>query len=186
MAKQIDMISMMDAWEQGGMPLADEIDLFQAIEDQGLTDQLQGMYGRHGHQLMDAGLVRPRVVPRHARMWHDDHKGGTLGRVYGGNPNLVHIADGTRKLAGLRIKNYTDNLMRMLADESNTGADTRGKRLCPGCYMVALFNAAIHLADANGQSRRELGNTMGQAFALLSAHPQDGLTEEIDVLIDPE
>jgi hypothetical protein len=50
--------------------------------------------------------------------------------------------------------------------------------------MIALFNAAIHMADANGQSRTELARTMSHAFNRLAAEPESGLSEEIKVILD--
>jgi hypothetical protein len=52
--------------------------------------------------------------------------------------------------------------------------------------MVALFDAAVTLAQRNGQSLTELAATMGLAFAKLAANPGSGLTEEIEVILDPE
>lgn len=107
---------------------------------------------------------------------------GTQGRVYGGDANLVHIADGTRKDVGKAVAEYLEDemLTRAFAAGQHTGT------LCPGCYMIALFNAAIHLAEANGQSITELGNTMSKAFAKLAEKPASGLTEEIEVILDDD
>lgn len=110
---------------------------------------------------------------------------GTGGRVYGGDCGLVHIADGTRRDVGSIIAQFADDEIRLRSHEAGNERaflDT----LCPGCYMIALFNAAIHLANENGQSISELGNTMSAAFAKLANHPADGLTEEIEVLLDPD
>ncbi len=101
-------------------------------------------------------------------------------RIYGGDPKYVHIPDGQRKAVGANISRLLDREMRSRARASY---DTP---LCPGCYMVALVNAAVLLADANGQSRSELGRSMSQAFAKLAADPAKGLTEEIEVILDPE
>ena len=103
-------------------------------------------------------------------------------RVYGGVCDYVHIADKTRKLMGQRVASYVDRTMRELAKAE--GKQTEGKLICPGCSMIALFNAAIALADDNGQSRAELGRTMAQAFAKLASDPASGMTEEIEVLLD--
>jgi hypothetical protein len=101
-------------------------------------------------------------------------------RVYGGDPKYVHIPDGMRKAFGRAIAVQIDKRMRLVAK-----GKPDGKPLCPGCYMVALVNAAITLADANGQSRKELGQSMAQAFLDLAANPKQGLTEEIAVKLDP-
>jgi hypothetical protein len=52
--------------------------------------------------------------------------------------------------------------------------------LCPGCYMVVLYNAALTLAKLNGQDTRELGATMAQAFARMANGDSEGI-ESIDV-----
>lgn len=109
-------------------------------------------------------------------------RNGTDGRIYGGDCNLVHIKDGQRKAVGESIAFDTEEVIRHLAQKA--GIDTDGKPLCPGCYMIALFNAAIHLADANGQPRVELGRTMSKAFEKLALDPASGLTEEIEVILD--
>lgn len=106
-------------------------------------------------------------------------------RVYGGDCKLVHIADGTRADVGLDVANFIEDTMLSRAiEEGKIEPNDNAKALCPGCYMIALFNAAIHLADANGQSLSELGNTMSRAFAELAKHPSKGLTEEIEVMLD--
>jgi hypothetical protein len=104
-------------------------------------------------------------------------------RVYGGDKDLVHIKDGTRREVGEAIADY-------LEDEIRYRANAEGKNIdglvCPGCAMIALFNAAILTAERNGQSLTELGNTMSAAFAKLASNPQSGLTEEIEVILDPD
>jgi hypothetical protein len=110
-------------------------------------------------------------------------RNGTDGRVYGGDCALVHIGDGQRKKAGEAIADFIDSQMRQ-------NAFLRGKPhegpLCPGCFMIAVFNAAIYLADRNGQPRTELGNTLAAAFAKLAADPSAAFTEEINVIVDPD
>lgn len=90
---------------------------------------------------------------------------GTLGRVYGGDPQFVHIADGERQHVGALVADYLDGLMRALSMDRNA----KEKRLCPGCYMIALYNAALTLAERNGQSRAELCRSMAGAFAALAS-----------------
>jgi hypothetical protein len=112
---------------------------------------------------------------------------GTLGRVYGGDPSLVHIADGQRRDVGKQIASYTTALIRSRAEGDYL--HRRTSPLCPGCYQVALFNAALALAKANGQSATELGNTMANAFAKLAAGGDaaaigEGL-ESIECVLDP-
>ncbi len=109
-------------------------------------------------------------------------RNGTQGRVYGGDCNLVHIADGQRRNVGEQLAADIDAVIRTLAEKR--GVNTDDKLLCPGCYMIALFNAAIALADKNGQPRKELAKTMTHAFAELAADPDKGVTEEIEVILD--
>ena len=118
---------------------------------------------------------------------------GTEGRVYGGRADLVHIADGERRAFGAGVARYVSVNMR-------TAATMRGGNhweisempLCMGCAMIALVDAALHLARDNGQSLTELGRTMSAAFALIADRAGEGadlnalLTEEIEVLLDPE
>lgn len=109
-------------------------------------------------------------------MWNEDK------RVYGGKPNYVHIPDGKRKMVGQDIAQFVDSLMRVLSE----GDGSKSKPLCPGCFMIALFNAAVYLADQNGQSRSELGRSMAAAFQALADNPQAGLTEEMAIKLDPQ
>jgi len=109
-------------------------------------------------------------------------RNGTDGRVYGGDRDLVHIADKTRGNFGAELATTIDRAMRYRARWQ--GKSYEGT-LCPGCYMIALFNAAVTLAQRNGQPLTELGNTMANAFARLADNPNGGLTEEIEVILDP-
>jgi molybdopterin/thiamine biosynthesis adenylyltransferase len=110
-------------------------------------------------------------------------RNGTDGRVYGGDKNLVHIPDGERKAAGALIAHEVDRIIRFMSTQSAIVKD-KGV-LCPGCTMIAVLNAAIILAENNGQPLRELGATLGNAFLKLARNPENGLTEEIEVLVDP-
>lgn len=100
-------------------------------------------------------------------------------RVYGGDLELVHIQDGRRRAIGAGLATFYGATIRALAVAR--GANARGA-LCPGCYMVAVYNCAVSLADANGQSRRELGETLAAQFATLARNPELGTIEEIEVL----
>lgn len=110
----------------------------------------------------------------------------------GGDDNYVHIPDGKRAEVGADLARLTDKVIRVFDLES--GVDPSGfydpqryvKPLCPGCYMIALFNAAVELAKANGQSLKELGLTMAQAFVELANDPKAGVTEEIEVFLDKD
>ena len=90
---------------------------------------------------------------------------GTQGRVYGGDPNLIHAKDGTRASVGSELATSLDMMMRAAALEngSRTSEQIETQDLCPGCYMVALYDAAVWLAQRNGQSLSELGRTMAKA-----------------------
>lgn len=112
-------------------------------------------------------------------------RAGTMGRVYGGDPNLVHVPDGWRRATGARAAKAIDLVIRTVSE--NIPWPMRAFRpLCPGCYMVVLFNAAIALARANGQPLTELGRSMGAAFDRLATTGDDALgIEEIAVLLDP-
>lgn len=108
-------------------------------------------------------------------------RNGTGGRVYGGDPELVHIEDGRRAAAGVAVAAFIDTVMRQEAAARGAPADGT---LCPGCYMIAVFNAAVVLAQRNGQPLRELCASMAGAFRALAQQPQLGLTEEIIVMLD--
>ncbi len=49
--------------------------------------------------------------------------------------------------------------------------------------MIAIFNAAVELADRNGQPRSELARSLSATFAQLA--DGDSLIEEITVILDP-
>ena len=100
---------------------------------------------------------------------------GTLGRVYGGVEDLVHLTDGTRGSFGQRVADFIDTEMRV------GDPDAGDNPLCPGCFMVAIVATAMTLAERNGQSMAELGRSMAHAFTQV-AHLADGalaLPEEI-------
>lgn len=111
--------------------------------------------------------------------------------VYRGRPDLVHVSDGKRAEAGQAVAKFIDKAMRQNAvgrSAEQLYGDFNGEGalpLCPGCYMVVVYDAAIALADANGQSRRELAASLSLAFAKLAAEPELGYSEEIHVLLDP-
>jgi len=115
------------------------------------------------------------------------------GLVYRGACDLIHIADGERAEMGARLADKLADMMRAdaLANGSRTFAQVygapgkRAQDLCAGCYMVALFNAAVTLAKENGQSLTELGNSMGDAFRSL-AQGGESRIESIHVALDPD
>lgn len=115
---------------------------------------------------------------------------GTLGRVYGGDPSLVHVPDGNRTAVGKAVAFATDNAMRVMAFEYGLKDHTQAatQELCPGCYMVVGFNALVELAKMNGQSYKELGLTMAAAFTKLAECDKESVDvciEEIAIILDP-
>lgn len=112
------------------------------------------------------------LIPRVHRGSHD--------RVYGGDPNLVHIPDGTRRDVGRKMA-YDLTLAMLQGSETAT----YGKALCPGCYMIAGFNMLVTLARENGQNVRELALSMAHAFDKLASAGDYSVTEEIEVMLDP-
>lgn len=124
-----------------------------------------------------------------------ESKDPTEGRVYGGASNLIHIPDGERQSMGVAMAAQLSLRMRTRAFTS--GARTLGQAfgddgkaneqpLCPGCYMVAIVAMAVELAQKNGQSITELGNSLSRAFDQLA---KGGVAERnmewIDVQLDP-
>lgn len=119
---------------------------------------------------------------------------GTDGRVYGGDPELVHVPDGRRTEIGLQLADIADDAIRMSSGDFTRGMDYAkpSKPLCPGCYMVVGFNMLVALARENRQSLSELGNTMSQAFLRLAdcgesldSNGAMACIEEIEVILDP-
>lgn len=110
---------------------------------------------------------------------------GTDGRVYGGDCNLIHIADGQRQIVGSQVATMLEMTMRMNAIEDGRRSvdDGMNQQLCPGCYMIAGFHMLVALAEQNGQDMRELGASMAKAFTALANGSPIG--EEIDVILDP-
>lgn len=105
--------------------------------------------------------------------------------VYRGAPSLVHIKDGERQSVGRYSALIMSALIRNLAIKDGAQpASVRDKPICPGCYMVVIFNQAVALAHANGQSLTELANSMIGAFEQLRDY---GITarEDIEVRLDP-
>jgi hypothetical protein len=116
---------------------------------------------------------------------------GTEGRVYGGDPNLIHIADGTRAEVATQVADFVGAEMRLRADAQGqrTWSQIWGserQNLCPGCYMVVGFNTLLVLAERNGQSLRELGLTMAEAFSKLAEDQSPATIEEIMVILDSD
>lgn len=87
-------------------------------------------------------------------------------QVYGHslNPDRIHFPDGTHTEAGRQIARVVDEMMRTADPDAAPDA-----QLCPGCYMLAMFNALLYLARDNGQDPRELAATMGKTFSDLGA-----------------
>src|SRR5579883_2875391 len=96
---------------------------------------------------------------------------GNDGRTYGGDPALVHIPDHHRADVGAAIASNLEAMMRLLGT-LGVGHDAKPASgtdpLCPGCYMIALFDATVTLAERTGQDVRELGASMAQLFTQLA------------------
>ena len=116
------------------------------------------------------------------------------GLVYRGREDRVHIADGQRAeqgyiLAGVLEDNMReDEFLRLFvagADPDTAARESHNKPLCPGCYMTAVFNMAVKLAQDNGQSLRELGRTLAGEFQRL-AEGGPSRIEEVRVVLDSE
>lgn len=102
----------------------------------------------------------------------------TLGRVYGGDKRLVHIPDHHRADVGKAVAAFIDARMR----EVQTFNLPPTAPLCPGCYMVVIIDAAIALAEADGQDPCELGRSLAHAFAHVAEGRAYAYTEEVEVI----
>lgn len=113
---------------------------------------------------------------------------GTQGRSYGGDPNLIHIPDHHREDVGKAIADTLTAFMRTLGT-LGVGHEVElydaDKPLCPGCYMIALFDAAVELAKREGQPVKELGLSMAQLFTKLAEEGAYRATEEMTVISAP-
>lgn len=107
---------------------------------------------------------------------------GTEGRVYGGDCNLIHVADAKRAEAGQWLARQLDYEMRRRAQD-RTAEQKETQALCPGCYMIVGYNMLIELAKRNGQSLTELGRSMAAVFQLV-AEGKEFNKEEIAVMLD--
>jgi hypothetical protein len=117
------------------------------------------------------------AIVQHAQL--PEGHSGSLGRVYGGDQRLVHIPDHHRADVGREMAAWLDARMR----EVQTFNLPPNAPLCPGCYMVALIDCAIALAQADGQSVHELGRSLARAFERV-AETGEGFpyTEEVEVI----
>ena len=115
------------------------------------------------------------------------------GMVYRGAADLIHIADGERAAFGEELAQHlaarmrrADWARRLLAGETDAEAArlSQGLPLCPGCYMVAMFDATLALARDSGQDIAEMARTMAAAFAELARDPSAGSIESIAVKLD--
>jgi hypothetical protein len=114
-------------------------------------------------------------------------RNGTEGRVYGGDPDLIHVEDGGREMLGRFMAAVLDDRMRRDATERGARAPVAAQEqpLCPGCYMVVGFDMLVALAQRNGQSLAELGRSMAAAFTKL-AEGGEAMIEEICVVLDDD
>mgnify|MGYP006921293051 CR=1 FL=1 len=107
-------------------------------------------------------------------------RNGTNGLVYGGDVDLVHIQDGKRASMGSLLALILDANMRAYDKAAERhDADTP---LCPGCAMLAIYNAAVAMADSNGYDRRQLAANMMNLFYDLAFDPEIGQREELKVI----
>lgn len=110
---------------------------------------------------------------------------GTDGRAYGGDPSLIHIPDSHRADVGKAIADVLTATMRAFAT-LGVGHEAEpyegDKALCPGCYMIALFDAAVELAKRENQPVKELGLSMAQLFTKLANEGEYRATEEMIVI----
>lgn len=109
---------------------------------------------------------------------------GTDGRVYGGDPNLIHVPDGKRADLGNLAACFVEAEMRKGA-ENRTHREREMQTLCPGCYMVVGFDMLLRLADDAGQDRRQLAKSMIAAYEKLLENPDQPPLEEIFIQLDP-
>lgn len=106
---------------------------------------------------------------------------GTNGRVYGGDPELVHVHDGERAEMGQHVAMLLSDAIRK--DATDRGYVKRWTQpLCPGCYMIVAYNALLTLAMDNRQDVRELGRSMAALFTKLAETGDPRLIEEMDVI----
>lgn len=121
-------------------------------------------------------------------------RNGTDGRVYGGDCNLIHVADGNRETVGAMVADFLDHNMRVQAVEDGRRnlEDASFQKLCPGCYMIVGVNMLATLAQDNGQPITELAATMVAAWQHVldtAKGPEDyaaAHSEEISIILDPE
>ena len=106
------------------------------------------------------------------------------GLVYRGREDRVHIADGERANMGEELADFLGGAMRQYAAMRGDGGAWMN-RLCPGCYMTAVYNMAVTLAEGNGQSLRELGRTLAGEFQRLADGEQVHV-EEVRVVLDSD
>lgn len=105
---------------------------------------------------------------------------GTMGRTYGGACDLVHIPDGRRRDVGRMLGEFLERVQREVANVPGA----QDKLLCPGCYMIALIDAAVWLAENNGQDVHELGASMAHAFEQIAIKGDydRALIEEMEII----
>jgi hypothetical protein len=94
----------------------------------------------------------------------------------------VHIPDHHRADVGRVVANELEATMRLLGT-LGVGHDakpaTGNDPLCPGCYMIALYDAALEMARRTGQPLHELGASMAWMFKGLEDDPEFRPIEEM-------
>lgn len=160
--------------------------------DSALSMRRKALHGYRSSELLWDAPWNPleadqRVRDALAGIWdvpppnHDplpSSQAATLGRVYGGDKRLVHVPDHRRADVGRAVAAFIDARMR----EVQTFNLPPTAPLCPGCYMVVLIDAAIALAEADGQDPCELGRSLAHAFAHVAEGRAYAYTEEVEVI----
>ncbi len=62
--ERFDLVGKIMEYENGTLPKAQAIELFQRLINTGMAFQLQGHYGRTAMRLLDKGLCVPADAPR--------------------------------------------------------------------------------------------------------------------------
>lgn len=81
------------------------------------------------------------------------------------SPNRVHVDPSNRTMVGQQIAIAVESIIRAQAPSAP------GLLLCPGCTMIALFDAFITLALANGFSVKRCASQLGSALTTCASVP---------------
>lgn len=90
------------------------------------------------------------------------------------NPTLLHAPLGERQNIGNLLAAFLEGELRSRADPSiYTSRDAEMLPLCPGCTEIIAFYMLIRLTDDQGRDRKELAESMIDAFTALRDNPSD-------------